>query len=96
MNKEVFYFANSEKFVTREMGSEMVMVPITNKVADMTSVLTLNEVGAEIIKILEEPLTFNNVVQKLLNIYDADEETIAADVEAFLKEAVNKRVIEIR
>jgi hypothetical protein len=94
-NKGVLYQVNAENFVTRQMGSEMVMVPLTDKVADMTSVLTLNEVGADILKTLDAPKTFNEITENLLTIYDVDKSTLEADIEDFLKTAIDKKVVEI-
>jgi len=93
--KQYLYRVNSEKFVTRQMGDEMVMVPLSDSVADMTSVLTLNEVGSDILKALEEPSTIDEVVQKLLTVYDVDKPTLEKDVETFVQEAATKKVIEI-
>lgn len=93
--QKVLYRVNAEQFVTRQMGSEMVMVPLTDKVADMTSVLTLNEVGADILKILESPKTFEEITENLLTLYDVDKATLEADIGDFLKTAVDKKVVEI-
>lgn len=86
---------NADNFVTRQMGSEMVMVPLTDKVADMTSVLTLNEVGADIIKILETPSTLDELIRQLIKIYDVERDELIADVEDFISQAVSKNVVEI-
>ena len=75
------------------MGSEMVMVPLSNNVADMTSVLTLNEVGADILKAFVEAATIDEVVAKLLKAYDVEEATLRQDVEEFLENAINRGVI---
>jgi len=93
--QRVLYRLNAEQFVTRQMGSEMVMVPLTDKVADMTSVLTLNEVGADILKILESPKTFEEITENLLTLYDVDKATLEVDIEDFLKTAIDKKVVEI-
>ena len=96
MSKQVTYFrARSENIVTRQMGDEMVLVPLSDKVADMTNVITLNEVGADILKILEEPATIDKVVEELLEIYDVDRKTLLTDVEEFIREAMDKGVVEI-
>ncbi|WP_291861953.1 PqqD family protein [Marinilabilia sp.] len=96
MDKQrVLYRLNAEQFVTRQMGSEMVMVPLTDKVADMTSVLTLNEVGADILKILENPKTIEEMTENLFTLYDVDKATLEADIDDFLKTAIDKKVVEI-
>ena len=38
--------SHSPSVVTRKTGNEYVLVPITNNIADMNSVYTLNETGA--------------------------------------------------
>ncbi len=93
--QKIQYKVNKANFVTRQMGNEMVMVPLTDKVADMTSVLTLNEVGADILRLLEKPLTIEELIRELLEIYDVDEPTLIKDVEVFIMEASGKNVIEI-
>ncbi len=93
--QETLYQFRSENIVTRQMGDEVVLVPLSNKVADMTSVITLNEVGGDILKVLETPSTIQDVVDKLVEIYDTDRETLLNDVEKFIKEAVDKGVVEV-
>ncbi|PWD98497.1 PqqD family protein [Marinilabilia rubra] len=92
--KKIFYRLNSDKFVTRQMGSEMVMVPLSNNVADMTSVLTLNEVGGDILKAFVEAATVDEVIAKLLKSYDVDEPTLKLDVEEFIEKAMARGVID--
>jgi hypothetical protein len=88
-----FYQLNSEDFVVRKMGNEMVLVPLSDSVADMTSVLTLNEVGSDILELLEKPATKEILLEKLLEKYDVDKETLDRDIHLFLKKALNKNII---
>lgn len=88
-----FYQLNSEDFVIRKMGNEMVLVPLSDSVADMTSVLTLNEVGSDILELLEKPATKEILLEKLLEKYDVDKETLDRDIHLFLKKALNKNII---
>ena len=39
-------FSHSPSMVTRKTGNEYVLVPVTNNIADMKYVYTLNETGA--------------------------------------------------
>ena len=93
--QETLYQFRSENIVTRQMGDEVVLVPLSNKVADMTNVITLNEVGGDILKAIETPSSVQEVVNKLVEIYDVDRETLLNDVEEFIREAVDKRVVEV-
>ena len=76
------------------MGSEMVMVPLSNNVADMTNVLTLNEVGADILKVVVEASTIDEVVEKLLKVYDVDKAVLRADVAEFIDKALEMGVVD--
>ncbi|SFE07427.1 PqqD family protein [Thermophagus xiamenensis] len=93
IDPDEFYQVNSENFVIRRMGNEMVLVPLANSVADMTSVIILNEVGSDILELLEEPANKDILLEKLLEKYDVNREILDSDIQLFLKNAYNKNVI---
>ncbi len=88
------YKLNDHRFVMRRVGDETVLVPLSDNVADMTSVLTFNEVGSDILAALEQPATGMEVVEKLLTLYHVEKEMLEKDVEDFIAEAIEKKVIE--
>lgn len=93
IDPDEYYQVNSENFVIRRMGNEMVLVPLANSVADMTSVIILNEVGSDILELLEEPANKDILLEKLLEKYDVNREILDSDIQLFLKNAYNKNVI---
>ncbi|MGQ1888851.1 PqqD family protein [Thermophagus sp. OGC60D27] len=93
IDPKALYQVDNDNFVARKMGNEMVMVPLADKVADMTGVLTLNEVGADILLAFEKPSTIENVIGKLMDIYDIDEETLSSDIRLFMEKAMKNNVI---
>ncbi|HOB85039.1 MAG TPA: PqqD family protein, partial [Bacteroidales bacterium] len=53
----------SASIVTRKTGDECVLIPVTNNIADMNSVYTLNETGAFIWELIDG----KNSIEELIN-----------------------------
>ncbi len=87
------YKLNEHRFVIRRVGNETVLVPLSDNVADMTSVLTFNEAGSDILAALKQPATGMEVMEKLLTLYNVDEVMLKKDVENFIEEAIEKKII---
>jgi len=77
-------FSNSPSVVTRKTGSEYVLVPIANNIADMNSVYTLNETGAFIWDQIDGKRDLNEIILKLTGEYEIDESTAREDVLNFI------------
>ena len=71
-------------FVLREIAGDYVIIPTGKTVLDFNGMITVNEVGVSIWKMLQEETTIENIVKGILGEYDADEETVKADVQEFL------------
>ena len=48
----------------------------------------LNSTGSTIWRLLDEPIKFNNLLEKLLDFYEFEKEIIKKDVNEFLKNAI--------
>lgn len=84
--------SHSPTIVTRKTGSEYVLVPVSNNIAEMDSVYTLNETGAFIWEQIDGKRTVEELIAALINEYDIDEETAMKDVFSFI-ENLNKYLI---
>ena len=84
--------SHSPSVVTRKTGSEYVLVPIANNIADMNSVFTLNETGALIWELIDGKRDVKEIITELTKEYDIDITTAAADVMAFI-EKMNRYLI---
>jgi hypothetical protein len=76
--------SHSASIVTRKTGNEYVLVPITNNIADMNSVYTLNETGAFIWDQIDGKRTIEEIIASLTNEYDIDPASAEKDVFAFI------------
>ena len=70
--------------VTRKTGNEYVLVPVTNNIADMTSVYTLNETGAFIWELIDGKKNVEELIKAVIDKYDIDRETATTDVFTFI------------
>lgn len=74
------------KFVARAVNNELVLVPLNNQVADMTVLLNLNEVGQFIWNEIQEGITFDLLIEKIVSTYDVEKDIASEDLQSFLAE----------
>lgn len=71
-------------FVLRDIAGDLLLVPAGKAALDLNGMLTLNEVGAEIWRMLPEVADEEELIAKLLEIYEVEEPELRADVTDFL------------
>ncbi len=82
--KEGIFMKLKLEFVLREIAGDLLLIPAGKTALDLNGMLTLNEVGADIWKLLPEVETEDEIVTRLLEDYEVDEATLRADVSEFL------------
>jgi hypothetical protein len=86
-------YIKNKHFVEKNIGDEKVLVPLSDNVADMNHVITLNEVGAFLYEQIDGEKTIGDIYQTLLNEYDVLPEMAKHDIEHFIKDSVNTGVL---
>lgn len=76
--------SHSPSVVTRKTGNEYVLVPVTDNIADMDSVYTLNETGAYIWEQIDGKKTVSEIIAAVTREYDVDKEIASNDVFDFV------------
>jgi methyltransferase-like protein len=76
--------SHSPSVVTRKTGNEYVLVPITDNIADMDSVYTLNETGAFIWEQIDGKKSAEEIISAMTEEYDIDKDTATEDVLQFI------------
>lgn len=71
-------------FVTRAVGDELVIVPLTGNVAQMNELFTLNETGKFIWENIENADSVDALTSLVTEAFDIDTDKARNDVEAFL------------
>ncbi len=84
--------SRSLSVVTRKAGKEYIVVPVSNNIADMNSVYTLNETGAFIWDQIDGEKNVEEIISALISEYDIENDTAMSDVLSFL-EKMNKFLI---
>lgn len=77
--------SHSPSIVTRKTGNEYVLVPVTNNIADMNSVYTLNETGAFIWEQINGKRSVEDIIFALTKNYDIDRKNAESDVFSFIE-----------
>jgi methyltransferase-like protein len=88
-------YSRSPDIVTRKTGSEYVLVPVTNNIADMNSVYTLNETGAFIWELIDGVKSVGEIIDAVTEEYEIDNESASNDVDSFIKNMSNYLIIKI-
>ena len=88
-------YTRSPDIVTRKTGNEYVLVPVTNNIADMNSVYTLNETGAFIWELIDGEKSVGEIIDALTEEYDIDYGSAKDDVDSFIENMSNYLIIKI-
>ena len=76
--------SHSPSIVTRKTGNEYVLVPVTNNIADMHSVYTLNETGAFIWEHIDGERSVEEIIAAVTEEYEIDNKSASEDVFSFI------------
>ena len=72
-------YQQAKDVVTRDITGETLLVPVRGTMADMERIFLLNEVGAFIWRLLDGRTCLDAIQKMIINVYEVDEETAAAD-----------------
>jgi hypothetical protein len=76
--------SHSKSIVTTKTGSEYVLVPVANNIADMNSVYTLNETGAFIWEHINGENSIEDIINEMTTEFEVDYLTASNDVFSFI------------
>ena len=76
--------AQAAHFVCKEVGSEILLVPLRNNVADFNQYLTLNELGSFIYKLITDGKRYEDILSEILAQYEIDDTQAQQDLSAFI------------
>ena len=83
--------SRNEGIVFNKLDDELVMMSIENG-----EYYGLDNIGAQIWEIIQQPTNFSEIVLKLMRKYDVSEETCIADIQEFLSELLGKNLITLK
>ena len=80
-------------FVLREIAGDYVIIPTGKTVLTFNGLITVNEVGVSIWNILQEEVTFEEVVKGILEEYDVEEAVAREDIKEFLEKLTKSEIL---
>lgn len=80
-------------FVLCKMGDDYILMPTEETGSGFNRLITMNEVGASIWKMLQNEVTVEELVNGILDEYDVEEEIAREDIREFLDKLVNNRIL---
>ena len=82
------------EFAIRQIAGEYVLVPLGRAALQFSGMLTTSEVGAFIFRTLAQETSLEELKAKLMEEYEVDEQTAAADLEEFLAQLRKLKLLE--
>lgn len=74
------------KFVAREVGNELILVPLSENVAHMSELFTMNETAKFIWENSNAEITIDEMENLMIENFSIDKETAEKDIEVFLNQ----------
>lgn len=74
-----------EGFILKNIVDEWIVMPTGSNIKNFEGAIVLNDVSAFIWQQLENPISREDILQAVLEEYDIDEQTAAADLDGFLE-----------
>lgn len=77
-----------KEFVLREIAGDYIIIPTGKTVLEFNGLITVNEVGVSIWNMLQKEVTFEELVQGILDEYDVEEAVVREDIREFLDKLI--------
>lgn len=82
-----------KELIRRDIAGDIVLVPVGKTIYESNGLFVLNEVGAFLWDRLEQADTEEELLAALLEEYEVTEDTVRADVHAFLEKLREMNII---
>lgn len=82
------------EYVLREIGGDHILIPIGNTAMEMNGLITMDEVGIEIWKGIENQLSEGEILQDILDKYEVEAEEAERDMKDFIKKLKDADLVE--
>ena len=82
-----------KEFVLREIAGEYIIIPTGKTVLEFNGLITVNEVGVSLWNMLQNEVTFDELVRGILDEYEVEESVAREDIQEFLDVLIDRGVI---
>ena len=84
----------TREYILREIAGDYIIIPTGKTVLDFNGLITLNEVGVSLWKMLQNEVTFDDLLQGVLDEYDVEPAVAREDIQEFLDQLVSVGIME--
>jgi len=84
----------SDRIATRKIVDEVILVPLRDKVAEMESLYSLNEVGARVYELIDGKRAVRDIVAAIVEEFEVDSRQAESDVTQFVEQLLSINGIE--
>jgi len=84
----------SDRIASRKIVDEVILVPLRDKVAEMESLYSLNEVGARVYELLDGKRAVRDIVAAIVEEFEVDSRQAESDVTQFVEQLLSINGIE--
>ncbi len=82
-----------KEFVLREIAGDYIIIPTGKTALRFNGLITVNEVGVFLWNLLQEDITEEELLQKVLREYEVDETVAREDIQEFLDKLVQGGIL---
>lgn len=82
------------EFAIREIGGDYVLIPMGKMALTFSGFITTNEVGVFIWECLQDEITEEEVLNKVLDTFEIEKDVALKDIQEFLEKAKSLGMIE--
>lgn len=80
-------------FAVREIVGEYVMVPLGKGALEFSGMISTSETGALLVEALKQDATREDLLQRILDVYDVDLSTANGDLDEFLNQLRKLKIL---
>lgn len=80
-------------FVLRQVAGNYIIIGTGDEAVDFNGMITINETGAFLWKILEKEISREELAEKMLSEYDVDRDTAEADIDEFIEKLRSSKLL---
>lgn len=82
-----------KELIMREIAGDVILVPVGKTVLDNNGLFVLNEVSADIWKLINAGKDPEEIISAMTEMYDAEPEVIRADTIAFIEDLIARGIL---
>lgn len=94
MINEAIVYKKTQEFVFRNIGGELILVPVRNDVVNLNNLYTLNAVAGRIFQLCDGSSSLNEIILMILNEFDVSREELIHDVDELVASFLKINAIE--